>query len=111
DGTDDVTGRSPELGPLQTWYAIGPTHRPAVTSPVLEAGRPDCSGVDAQGIARPIDSDGDGTARCEIGAVEAGMIGDLAFAVDTTVTDPDAFPGDGVCQTATGACSLPAALA
>src|SRR5262245_11451143 len=34
----------------------------------------------------------------------------LTLVVNTTADTPDATPGDGVCQTATGACSLRAAI-
>ncbi len=109
-GEADISGASPQLGPLEQWYALGSTHRPGPTSPVLDAGRPDCAGVDAQNTARPIDSDADGTAGCEIGAIEVGRAADLTFDVTTKADEPDAVPGDGICATAAGECSLPAAL-
>jgi uncharacterized repeat protein (TIGR01451 family) len=70
----DVSG-APVLGPLQDNGGGVPTHAPLAASLAIEGGDPTtpggtCPAVDQRGVARPVDSDGDGAARCEIGAVE-----------------------------------------
>jgi hypothetical protein len=65
----------PLLGPLQdnggpTW-----THALLYNSPAIDAGDPvNCTPTDQRGVARPIDGDSDGTAVCDIGAVEFELI-------------------------------------
>lgn len=70
-GEGDVTGVDPWLEPLDTSLAI-PVQRPAPGSPLIDAGDPGdgCERTDALGIARPLDGNGDGAVRCDIGAVE-----------------------------------------
>jgi CSLREA domain-containing protein len=70
-----------------------------------------CAGRDTRGLDRPLDSDGDGNARCEIGAVEltADEAGPREFVVNVTADNVDPNPGDGRCGTGP-ACSLRAAI-
>jgi hypothetical protein len=64
---------NPRLGPLADNGGSTLTHRPLLGSPAIDAG--DNSGApstDQRGVARPVDSDGDGNPVVEIGAVEDG---------------------------------------
>lgn len=52
-----------------------PTMHPLYGSPAIDSGDPGgCIGLDARYIARPLDGDADGNARCDIGAVESTII-------------------------------------
>jgi hypothetical protein len=67
----NVTEQDPLLGPLQN--NDGPAYTRALLSgsPAVDAGSPTgCLATDQRGVVRPIDGNGDGTARCDIGAVE-----------------------------------------
>jgi hypothetical protein len=67
----DQNDVDPQLGPLADNGGPTLTHFPAVGSPVLDHGAAaDCPATDQRGEARPVDADGDGTAVCDIGAVE-----------------------------------------
>lgn len=76
--TGNITGVNPNLGPLQNNGGPTLTHPLQAGSPAIDAGHPsgcaDPNGVtltiDQRGYARPIDGDGDGNARCDMGAVE-----------------------------------------
>lgn len=78
DGVSNVTGTDPQLDALDTTAAM-PTHQPAPGSPLIDAGDADgsCERTDARGVARPQDGNGDGVARCDVGAVE--LLSDRIF--------------------------------
>jgi hypothetical protein len=73
-----------------------------------------CAGKDQRGLDRPIDGDGNGDARCDIGAVEltAQEAGPRQFVVNVDFDEQDSDPGDGICRIWQGDdfCSLRAAV-
>jgi hypothetical protein len=78
DDTGTIYTDDPQLGPLS--YNGGPsgTRAPLDGSPAIDAGNPEtpgtgirtCRRFDQRRVERPRDGDGDGTARCDIGAHE-----------------------------------------
>jgi CSLREA domain-containing protein len=61
----------PQLGPLADNGGPTLTHQPSPTSPALDTGAATgCPGTDQRGQSRPSDGNGDGTAACDVGAVE-----------------------------------------
>ena len=77
------------LGPLQNNGGLTPTLRPLPESSVIDAaGNCPTPNVDQRGLARPTDSDANGTAACEIGAAETGT----EYAV-SEVTEPEGDAG------------------
>ncbi len=64
--TDDTA-----LSPTADNSASVPTLNPRVTSALVDGGNAaDCPATDARGVSRPQDGNGDGSALCDIGAVE-----------------------------------------
>jgi len=65
-------GNLDQLGllPLRDNGGFGPTHGLRRTSPAVDAYAPCVLPRDQRGVTRPQDGDGDGTARCDVGAVE-----------------------------------------
>ncbi|MCI0395545.1 MAG: hypothetical protein L0322_11470, partial [Chloroflexi bacterium] len=77
DGTCNLTGpgdqpnTAPLLGALANNGGPTWTHLPAEGSPAIDLGHPTgCPATDQRGVLRPQDGDGDGTAVCDVGAVE-----------------------------------------
>lgn len=83
---------NPQLAPLSENGGPTDTHLPLIGSPLIDAGDPggctDADGsslsVDQRGQTRPTDGDGDGTPRCDIGAVETAAV--QAFVLDVVVS-------------------------
>lgn len=70
--TGDQQGADPLLGPLANNGGATFTHGLLPLSPAIDAGsNANCPATDQRGIARPYDGDGDSTATCDVGAVEA----------------------------------------
>jgi hypothetical protein len=68
----DATDRNaidPGLAPFDNTQ-LSPTARPLEGSPLIDTGG-DCFALDQLDAGRPTDGDGDGTAACEVGAVES----------------------------------------
>lgn len=78
----NLLGLDPLLSPLGSYGSPLPLHLPLQGSPLIDAGDPGegCARTDARGIERPQDGNGDGTARCDIGAVELAVVADAIFA-------------------------------
>jgi len=85
DGSCGLTGPNdrtidPQLGPLADNGGPTLTHLPAASSPAIDGGNPTgCPATDQRGQMRPTDGNGDGSAVCDVGAVEF---------VDLCPTDP-----------------------
>jgi len=106
--TGNLTGVTPNLGPLANNGGPTRTHALLTGSPAIDAGNPAtpgtggtaCPATDQRGTQRPRG------AHCDIGAVEQI----LPLTVDSTTDAADAHPGDGVCDIGNGTCTLRAAV-
>lgn len=68
----DQPSTDPRLGPLADNGGWAPTHSLLPGSPAIDGGdNAQCPSLDARGVARPYDGNGDGSALCDVGAVEA----------------------------------------
>lgn len=104
---------APLLGPLADNGGPTRTHLPASTSPLVDAIPAGTAGLcetgtstDQRGLPRPAGG------ACDIGAVEGvgPAIDPLELVVDTAIDAVDVAPGDGVCATVGGVCTLRAAI-
>jgi CSLREA domain-containing protein len=86
------------------------THLPAATSPVIDAGFPYLPGGPAAGSCAATDQRGVVRLYCDIGAVEREVQVPSELDVNTTNDEADVKPGNGICATANGTCSLRAAV-
>lgn len=76
--SSDIMGEEARLAPLALNGAQTPTHALLADSPAIDSGDDTepgttgqaCFASDQRGVARPIDGNGDGEARCDIGAFE-----------------------------------------
>lgn len=97
-----------------TWYRVPLNGSTLIDAIPGDAGPLLCAGHDQRGLLRPTDSDGNGSARCEIGAVELNAVeaAPREFIVNTAIDDDDFNVGDGLCQHSpvTQFCTLRAAV-
>jgi len=85
--TTDFTNTEPHLGPLTDNGGWAFTQALLNGSPAIDAGDNNgCPATDQRGFSRPYDGDGDGTATCDIGAVEFRRQISVA---DVTITEGD----------------------
>ena len=76
----------------------------------MNAGAPYTPGGPAAGACEAHDQRGVVRLRCDIGALEREVPVPATITVTSTVDQPDAVPGDGICATGGGACTLRAAI-
>ncbi|MBN1920935.1 MAG: tandem-95 repeat protein [Anaerolineae bacterium] len=101
------TPLEPYLLPLGDYGGATPTHAPRYStryqSPAVDAGTTtSCPATDQRGVARPIDRDGDGTAECDIGAVELELeAGDADLAITQSASAATVAPGEQLAITLT----------
>lgn len=70
-GASDVTGVALGLAPLATTSGGSAAHLPTPSSPLIDAADlAECPFADQLGVFRPLDGDADGTADCDLGAIE-----------------------------------------
>lgn len=81
---------------------------PPVAPPALDGGI-GCLALDQTLVARPLDGNASGTIECDRGAREVAAQ-PLSMTVDTLTDGVDVAPGDGVCATAGGGCTVRAAV-
>ena len=102
DTATNILDVDPLLAPLADNGGPTPTHALLPGSPAIDAGNPTaCFAldgtpllVDQRGVFRPLDGDGDGTARCDIGAFEYSPPCGPDSDGDGVGDDCDCAPGD-----------------
>lgn len=116
DAPTDLQSTDPELAPYGAHLGPSPAQGvialvPQPGSPAVDSGRTGCSGTDRRGQVRPTDGDGNGAAVCDRGATELGpVLSGLSMTVSSTADAPDDNPGDRLCRSAAGECTLRAAI-
>lgn len=93
DETGNLYGVDPLLGPLQDNGGPSFTHALLPGSPAIDAVNPAapgsggnaCEPTDQRGVARPQDGDGDGLARCDMGAFELAAVTPPVLAVNVDI--------------------------
>jgi cysteine-rich repeat protein len=99
----DHPNTDPQLGPLADNGGPGLTFLPRSGSPAIDGGDPaGCTDADGQpltkdqrGLTRPTDGNSDGTAVCDIGALEVSFCGDGVVQEGEECDDGNAEVGDG----------------
>lgn len=98
-GPGDLVGIGLQLGPLQNNGGATMTHALLPPNPAIDAGHPAppgsggaCESTDQRGQRRPNDGNGDGTARCDIGAFEAPTVSVSGALIPGFVSAPTALP-------------------
>ena len=81
-GTSNFPGVEPYLTPLRQRDGFTPASWPLTISPLIDSGHPvigaiGCEADDQLFNERPVDFDGNGNARCDIGSIE--MSSDVIF--------------------------------
>jgi Zn-dependent metalloprotease len=116
--TGDLTNINPNLSALDDHGGLTETHGLYLTSPAIDAGNPAtpgggvgaCEPTDQREISRPIDGDGVGGARCDIGAYELDPASPPAFPPgDRSTYDANngtSIPGTFVCDETIPSCTL-----
>lgn len=104
-GMGDQSNVEAMIGPLEDNGGPTPTHALLFGSPALDAADPSCptnvSATDQRGISRPVEGDGAGDARCDVGAVEAVFETDLRLEEAVVgQTQIDGRPGRTFTETA-----------
>lgn len=105
-----ILNQSPQLGPLADNGGPTRTHLPATTSPVIDAGSPFPPGGPAANACEATDQRGIPRLLCDMGAVELEVVVPADLTVSSTADLVDVRPGNGICATVSGSCSLRAAI-
>ncbi|HEX5036568.1 MAG TPA: choice-of-anchor Q domain-containing protein [bacterium] len=85
----------PQLGPLADNGGPTLTHAPLEGSPAIDGGdNSQCPATDQRGVARPLDGNADGSADCDVGAVELTGCGDGVVQEGEECDDGNVSDGD-----------------